>query len=95
MDWLTKFILGHVYTAAADRSAILSFLRLTNPKCEEDDPSKTLKPQPWRKDGSFWLPESPSSALSFSVRLLPEPASLPLTKAFFQLLLLSAAIGYV
>lgn len=50
MNWLTKIISGHVYTTAADQSAILSFLRLTNPKYEEEDPSKTLKPQPWRRD---------------------------------------------
>lgn len=96
MNWLTKIISEHAYTTAADQSAILSFLRWTNSKCEEEDPSKTKTPT-MEKRLKFWAFRIPLLCFveSFSVCLLPEPASLPLTKVFLQLLVLSAAVGCI
>lgn len=96
MNWLTKIISEHADTTAADQSAILSFLRWTNSKCEEEDPSKTKTPV-MEKRLKFLAFRIPLLCFveSFSVCLLPEPASLPLTKVFLQLFVLSTAVGCI
>jgi hypothetical protein len=44
MDWLKKFKVGSrcIYTTGMGQLVILSFLKLTNPKLEEEEPLKTL-----------------------------------------------------
>lgn len=44
MDWIREFKAGsrHVYTIVMHQSVVLSFVKLTNPKLEEQNLLKTL-----------------------------------------------------
>lgn len=81
MDWLNKFKACSRHIACPivlGQSTSPAFFKPTKPKVEEENPSKALKPQPWRRIG-FGAAESVSLCVSaVCVSSLPIIADLAL-----------------